>query len=209
VQFAPTTAGAHNATVTITDNAAGSPQVVNLTGSGTTDPLGFKVSGASSKTVQPGQTADFTFSIGGQGFSGSASISCIGAPQGATCNVPATVDVKGTTASTVSVTISTTGPATGTVSLLRRTSAMWAMGIFGLVILPAASRRGRGKLRVLWIVPVLVLLLMSGCGGGNSSSSGGSGGSGQSTPAGTYPISVRAQAQNATTDTVSLTLIVQ
>ncbi len=211
VNFEPQNAGGRSGTLTIEDNAAGGLQSVALSGTGLsiTDPLAFKVSGPSSKSVKAGQTADFTMTIGGQGFSGTAAITCIGAPQGATCNVPASVTVSATSTSTVSVSVTTTGGATGTVQLFRDSTWMWAIGVFGVVMLPNIRRKRRK--RRAGVLGLLLLLGMCGCGGGSSSNSSGGngGGSGESTPSGTYTISVRAQAPQATTDTLTLTLIVQ
>ena len=65
VEFAPSTAAAESATLTFTDNASGSPQVVNLTGTGVapvTTPTTTALS-ASAPTVAGGTSVTFTATV--------------------------------------------------------------------------------------------------------------------------------------------------
>lgn len=65
VEFAPSTAAAESATLTFTDNASGSPQVVNLTGTGVapvTTPTTTALS-ASATTVAGGTSVTFTATV--------------------------------------------------------------------------------------------------------------------------------------------------
>ena len=71
--------------------------------------LGIPPGGSDSATVTAGSTATYTLSIGGAGINGTATLTCTGAPKGATCTVPGTENVSATTASTFNVTVSTAG----------------------------------------------------------------------------------------------------
>jgi hypothetical protein len=207
--FTPTGAGTRSEMLTITDNAAGSPQTVSLSGTGTAAGLGLTVpSGSSdSQTVNAGAPANYTLSIGGQGMSGTATLSCTGAPMGATCSlIPTSVSVSATHSSTFTVTVGTTARSAARLdhgSGRSSTSWMWAFGIFWLMLLPSTSRRKRILTHGAGVIVVAVLfILLSGCGGSSSSPATQTG-----TPAGTYTLTVTATS-GATTQSLPLTLIV-
>jgi len=61
VFFDPTTSGERNGTLTITDDAAGSPHTVTLSGTG--QDFSVALSSSSTATVNPGQTAKYTLSV--------------------------------------------------------------------------------------------------------------------------------------------------
>jgi hypothetical protein len=64
VSFAPLASGARAATVTLTDDAANSPQVINLGGfANAALILGAAPSGSTSATISAGQTAQFNLQI--------------------------------------------------------------------------------------------------------------------------------------------------
>jgi hypothetical protein len=202
VTFSPTMNGTRNGTLTVIDDAANSPQTVSLTGIGTGPNLGLGVApgSSSSQTVSAGGTAKYTLAIGGQGVSGTATLTCSGAPSGATCTVPASENVSGTSASTFPVSVTTT--ARNSALLLRPHSGfgwMWAVGILSFLVLPGSRRARRGKLHLL---PFALLLFLCSCGGGSSSSSS------SGTPVGTYTITVTAT-MGSNQSSTPLTLIVQ
>jgi len=90
VTFFVRTLGGRSASLNFTDNASGSPQSVLLRGSGPD----FVMSAPSpaSLTITAGETA--SYSLGVQplaGFDQTVTITCGGAPAGATCMLPATV----------------------------------------------------------------------------------------------------------------------
>lgn len=95
VTFKPTAGGARNGTLSITDNASGSPQSVTLSGTGTD----FSVSAAPTSRALPGAGASTTFVLTVSpldGFTGTVSLSCSGTPQHATCGFsPASVSISG------------------------------------------------------------------------------------------------------------------
>jgi Cep192 domain 4/NHL repeat len=106
VRFMPTAAGLRTGTLTITDNAADSPQSVALSGTGTD----FSVSASpSSETVKAGKSAGYTLTVTPEsGFTGTVTLGCTGAPSQASCKIsPPSAKLNGSKALTSSVTVST------------------------------------------------------------------------------------------------------
>ncbi len=170
-----------------------------------------------SATVAAGQTATYTLSIGGQGMSGTASLSCTGVPASASCSVPATLAFNATTPTTFTAKVTTTArvsaalprPALGPASPTPA-SWLWTLSL-GMLFVPGTGSPKPSRRRwprYLWLAPLVLLLLTISCGGG--------GGMGNSqpqpqqsgTPAGSYSVIVHANA-NSKTGTTSLTLNVQ
>jgi hypothetical protein len=205
VTFLPQATGARTAAIQITDNASNTPQMISLSGSGTVlgIGLGLPPGGSNSATVPAGQTASYTLSIGGAGMSGSATLTCAGAPQRATCSVPSTVPVGGTAASTFGATVTTTQRAMASVNSHGpiRFSEAWVTILIGIVLVPTTRKRRDSKKRYLGAL-VVALLLLGSCGGGSSSHST------SGTPAGNYNLTVTATL-NSSSETVTLKLGVQ
>lgn len=206
VTFAPTATGSRTGTLTITDNAPDSPQTVAFSGTGENPSLGLSISSGSSSSAKviAGSSANYSLSIGGSGMSGTASLSCTGAPADAVCSVPATEQVSASTASNFMASVTTTAP--GQVAVRPRgfgnTTWVWAFALFGFIFLPRVTPRCT-VLRALSLVPLFVLMLCS-CGGGSSNTTPQHPG----TPAGTYTLTVTATSGN-TTQTQNLILVVQ
>jgi hypothetical protein len=206
VSFTPTANGNRTGTLTITDGAPDSPQTVALSGFGGNPTLGLTIAAGSSSSakVTAGSSATYSLSIGGGGMSGTASLSCIGAPAGAVCSLPATEQVSASTASNFMASVTTTAP--GQVAVRPRgfgnTPWVWAFALFGFIFLPRVTPRCT-VLRALSLVPLFVLMLCS-CGGGGSNTTPQNPG----TPTGTYTLTVTATSGN-TTQTQNLTLVVQ
>jgi hypothetical protein len=199
VTFTPTADGQRTGTLSVADNASNSPQMVSLAGTGTGTGLppglglGVAPGSSSSATVTAGKPANYTLAIGGQGVSGMATLTCTGAPAAATCSVPASENVSGTSASTFTVSVTTTA----------RSSAMvvppglrlgwgWAMGIVAMSLLPSASFRRRLLVRKLRVLPFALLIVLCACGGGSGGSSNPVVSNPTGTPAGTYTLTVTA-----------------
>jgi Abnormal spindle-like microcephaly-assoc'd, ASPM-SPD-2-Hydin/Protein of unknown function (DUF1573)/Beta-propeller repeat len=205
VVFTPSASGARTGTLTVTDNAANSPQSVSLSGTGVTPFVISTQSGASTTaTVSSGGTATFALSLtGATGFNGTVNLACKGAPEYATCSIsPSSVTLApgGTANFTVSVTTSTTQTA-GLKSNPVLFAGLYFVPLFGLVwVLP---RKLRG-------LPLAVLALaaaafsITACGGGGSTSSSPTS---NQTPPGTYSLTVSATSGSATA-TQALTLVV-
>jgi 6-phosphogluconolactonase (cycloisomerase 2 family) len=105
VTFTPMAAGLRTAQLTISNSVA-SPQSVSL--SGTASPFAVTTSSTTS-TVKAGVTAQYALTLTpGAGFSGSVALSCAGAPQAATCVVPAAVQVNSGSPAGFTVMVTTT-----------------------------------------------------------------------------------------------------
>jgi centrosomal CEP192-like protein len=202
--FTPTATGSRSASIRIIDDASNTPQIVTLNGTGATLGFGVPAGGSSSETVPAGQTVSYTLSIGGTGLSGTAGFTCTGAPQGATCKVPPSVNVNGTMASKVNVSVSTTSRTTATMNppgTMRLGGLCLALAL-GLCYVPTARRKRNSTSQ--YFSPILgSLLLIASCGGSSGPKTNPEG-----TPAGTYNLTVTAT-MTQTNETVKLTLIVQ
>jgi Domain of unknown function (DUF1929)/IPT/TIG domain/Glyoxal oxidase N-terminus len=172
--------------------------------------LGLSVASGSSAsaTVVAGQTASYTLSIGGAGVSGTATLSCTGAPMGAKCSLPASEPISSTVPGTFAVSVSTTSRTLGALHPPVSLPVPWVWTIAALGIVSWTGMRGRrwSVHRCVRLAPLLLLLLSVSCGGG--SSTGGQQPNPNGTPAGTYTLTVNATVDSATAST-SLTLIVQ
>jgi len=197
VTFTPTGTGASTATLTVADNAPGSPQNVPLSGTTQSPDFSLAVSGTSSSAnVSAGQTATYDLNIAPLGgLSGTVSITCGGAPSLATCTVsPASVNLSGSAASPITVTVSTTAPS-GVVMRPKPHVGPWVwLWIAALLTALGTSLIGQHNIafrpgRVILVMSLLSLALLAGCGGGGMTGGGGGGGN-PGTPAGTYALTV-------------------
>jgi hypothetical protein len=221
VFFDPTAGGTRTGTLKIADNAGNSPQTVTLTGSG----LDFSMTAgsASSATVSPGQTANYSLAVAPMGgFAASVSLSCSGGPAQSTCGVsPNTIALSGAAAMTAMVTVTTVaagqGPVlpygTGWPMKYRQTPLILAL-VGMLLPIAVALTKWRRDQRFRWTpafaLAVLVCLGMTltSCGGGRNTGGGGGGG----TQAGTYTVTVTgvfSSASTMLTRSAKLTLVVQ
>ena len=232
VTFAPLATGIRTTTLTITDDAANSPQLVTINGTAVTAVTIVAAAGATlSASVSAGQTAQFNLqAMPGAGFRGSLAFACTGAPTAANCSAPNVTLTSGAPAN-FAVTVTTSGSA-GVTPTARRTirsrPSYYATAAILLLMLLAfwfylrQRERGEVSLAALDWKKVLALaclaLVVNGCGGG-----GGNGNSVQqqpppppvTTPAGTYTITVTPSATPAGStksfplSPISLTLIVK
>jgi len=146
---------------------------------------GFSLMTSSSvPTVQPGESASYTITIGQQnGFVGSVTVSCFSPPVvGIQCSVSPSSTSPG---DTVILNVNTTG-SVAAISRGIGNRHLWAISLpagLGLLFLPA-SRPNR---RVLGLLVIVLLLgglgALIACGGGRSSKV-------EATPAGNYTITV-------------------
>jgi hypothetical protein len=212
VVFAPTSTGPRSGSLTVTDDAPNSPQVLQLTGNGVDFTL--TPDGSTSVTISSGQNAVFPLLLASAAnVSGTVAIACTGIPANSTCNVtPANAALGGT--STVSVTVLTgvTSVAAASSSFPAKSHGLlWLAALLPITLL--ALRRHR--LPQLVSAGLLCLLLTaSGCGAGRTiplqggSTSGTPPPSSPVTPAGTYTI-VASATSAGLTRSINLTLIVQ
>jgi hypothetical protein len=222
VTFQPTATGTRSASVTVTDDAANSPQSASLTGVATD----FSLSAATgsncpsggncsvSATVAAGQTATYDLQVGPvNGFTGTVTLGCTDALAKSTCTVsPTSATVNGTTTTAFTVTVTTTassalGPvSTPTTSRPPLQPMLNLRILFVLALLLAvsmvAARHSRRRLLPISVLLIVSLMWIASCGGGGSS---GSGGGNPGTPSGTVTITGTSSGVN---HSVSLNLTV-
>jgi hypothetical protein len=129
-------------------------------------------------TLKAGQTGNVTFTFAPVGgFTGAVSFACSGLPAGVSCNFsPASLTADGSNKQQTSqLTITTSGPNAGTVSMLRLGDGSSHPMLAGSFLLPGAffggflfwqRRKLHGKLGQLFLLAVLVTSMsgMIGCG---------------------------------------------
>ncbi|HEY6766985.1 MAG TPA: hypothetical protein VI386_19675 [Candidatus Sulfotelmatobacter sp.] len=196
ITFTPSAAGAVTGTLVIAGSDPNNPQTISLTGTAVSPGLGLSVAtgGFNSATVAAGSTAKYSLSIGGAGMSGTAFLSCTGAPAAATCNLPATEALSPTQATPFAVSVMTVAPTMGALrqDYFRSSRWLWALSI-GWVVLPAGLSKKRKVRRRLLSLPLLLLMFLCSCGGDPRSARG--------TPAGQYTLTVTAKVGNASEQT--------
>jgi hypothetical protein len=227
VTFAPLASGIRTTTLTITDDAANSPQQVTLNGTATPAVTIVAAAGAAlSASVSAGQMAQFNLqATPGAGFNGALAFACSGMPMGVTCSAPSVTVTNGATVN-FTVTVTTSGSAV-VVPAARRTirsrppsyNAAAMLLLLLLVFGIYQQECGRRKLfagALDWkraAALACLALAMSGCGGGSGSSV-------QPpapliTPSGTYTLMATPSAtpsgstKNLPLSPISLTLVVK
>ena len=211
VTFAPTSAGAITGELSLTDNAPGSPQVLNLSGTGEDFTLGAAANASTSASITAGQTAQYQLTLNSLGgYSGQINLSCTGAPNLANCSVsPASANLAANESAALAISITTTagsrlppwsGPPRGNRPWLPLLALAGAL-VFILV-------RGKTARQPLRLTLALGLALFTAACGSGGNSPGSSPAPQPGTPAGTYTLTIQASA-GSLTHSQKLTLIVQ
>jgi hypothetical protein len=165
VTFTPTAMGARTGTITITDNANGSPRTVPLTGTGSD----FTVTAPASVMVPRGSSQMFNVTVTPvSGFNQAVALTCTGAPVKTTCTLnPTSVTPDGTNPITSQVTVASMGllPSVPTQHLppSNRQIVLFAMGL-ALLTMVFVARRLRTRIGLAGAM--LVVFAVAGCGGG-------------------------------------------
>jgi|SRR5215469_7297657 len=203
VTFTPTATGARSGSLTISDNAPNSPQTVLLTGAGVSQGLGLSIVGGGTalESVAKGATATYSLSIGGAGIGGLASLTCAGAPSGASCISPSSVAFSGSQATTFTVSVKTQSPIASSLEG-QHGFWLWGVAIFGLCLLPTRTNAKQSVRRLVGVLTVAMLLTLCSC-GQDKKASGSTG-----TPAGTYTLTVTARV-GGTSEQIPLMLTVE
>ncbi|MFZ0640689.1 MAG: FG-GAP-like repeat-containing protein [Candidatus Acidiferrales bacterium] len=220
VTFNATSVGSSSGSLTVTDNAAGSPQTVPLLA--TVGDLAIQpAAGAGTTiTVPAGTPAVFSLQLAPNNYSGEVGITCSGTIALGSCSVqPGTITLNGgNTPAGFQVTVtSTAGTAAGLIPSGYARSKLRLVLLLALLVLLAAaatanfrgSAKGQlpvrcGRAAVLLLVGAL-LLASWGCGGGSGN---GSSGGNPSTPLGSYAFTVTASA-NGGSRSLQITVVVQ
>jgi hypothetical protein len=166
VTFAPTVVGARTGTLTVTDNAGGSPHTIPLTGTG----WDFQVTAPPSETGTSPLTFNATMTPLG-GFNQSVAFTCTGAPTGSTCTVASPITAAdGVTAQSVQVTLTRTSSAlpvstpparTPPISMPQLVPLILALLLLFLLLKAKGLRVRLG----LAATAVVLLMALAGCGG--------------------------------------------
>ncbi len=210
VTFTPTTSGSRSGTLAITDTASGSPQVVNLSGTGSDFSL---TTSQSTATVNPGSTATYSVTVSplGGSFSGTVQLACSGAAAQTTCSVAPSSATPGSNATSATVTITTTGSSAQAAPLIRVNQrpacALWlqlqGLGICGMLVTGSKRRKMNRIVLIALVLLACGILFISACAGGT-----GVGQQETGTAPGTYTVNVTGTSGNLQ-HTLQLTLIVQ
>ncbi|HXR96770.1 MAG TPA: choice-of-anchor tandem repeat GloVer-containing protein [Terriglobales bacterium] len=184
VTFTPTATGTSNGTLTVADNAPGTPQTVALSGTGSDLVIAAASGSSTSATVSAGQTATYELALTPiSGLTGTFNLRCTGAPNGALCTPKtASISISGATPIDATVTVSTTARSNFLSPTASFPTQPW-MWLAGLGLLGLASVRLRRKRLAASVFAALCLSIA--CGGGGSSGGGGSF-TNSGTPTGTY-----------------------
>jgi hypothetical protein len=190
VTFSPIFSGPRSETLTVTDDAPNSPQVLNIFANA---PPAFSISSPStalSAAVSAGQSASYALQLApGLDYNGTISFTCTGAPLGATCQAPASVVLNIGAPAAFTVTVSTSGNAMAAPNTASRRSppapvlpgafaAALNVLLFILVLrsyrrwggLPDANGSNASPWKIAYAVAVLMLFIPiifaeNGCGG--------------------------------------------
>ncbi len=192
--FSPLATGIRTTTLTITDNAANSPQFITINGTALAAvTIVTPAGGSTTASLSAGQTAQFNLqAVASAGFNGTLTFACSGAPFGAVCTVPASLSVSNGSAVNFTVSVSTLGAsqlapfARGPSSPSRpRAPFFWIplLAALSALLLSAQSRHGLHRfprgITAAAATALSILLVFSGigCGVGTSAVS-----SSQTTP---------------------------
>jgi pimeloyl-ACP methyl ester carboxylesterase len=227
VTFTPTAGGAASGSLSFSDNAPSSPQTLALTGTGQDFTITSPSGSSTSATVAPGSPASYTLSVGGEGgLSGTVTFTCTGAPSEATCTVSPNAVTAGSSATNVTVTVTTTAASVSaphsrhlppTPPLSRGLRGLWMLALALALTAWTIARRnqlgvGRGRSTIVPLaLGLLLTLALAGCGGGGGGGGGTTTPSNPGTPAGTYTLTVTGSTgsgSSALSHSMTLTLTV-
>ncbi len=201
VTFTPGASGNLFGSITITDNAAGSPQTIALSGVGAAATFAIG-SLSATPSVPAGQTASYAISVTSSGaFSQAVTLSC-SAPATISCEVAPSAVVPSTSptqAATLTVTtaLRAIAPPSSGIKIdpfmsLRHAGATWLVLLAAVLMVLTAATLRRRPLAATFGLAVCLMFALAACSGGNSS------GAPAGTPAGQYTITVSGTAGGVT-----------
>jgi hypothetical protein len=186
--FAPSATGPSSATITLSDDAPNSPQVITVGGSANPAvSAGPAPGGSTTAFVSAGQTAQYQLQLTpGPGYSGTVSLACSGVPLGAACQVPSSVSVANGAVVPFTVMVTTSGAAILPPWIPVRFTPIAGPRVipvlmFALVFLISVknrricesipSARQWARSGVLTAIAFYLAIQVAGCGGGSAPSS--------------------------------------
>jgi hypothetical protein len=185
VTFTPTATGTRTGTLTITDDAANSPQTVGLTGTGTNTPPDFTLSAApTTVTVAQGAVSTpVTITVNPtNGFNSAVALTCAGAPAKSSCALspasitPPTTSALTFTAHAMLVPLPMTKPAPP-LNMLRIVPLF-----FVLMLLFLLRSTQRFRTRLAMVSAIIVCVALAACGGSSYPNN--------NTAKGSYPLTI-------------------
>lgn len=216
VTFTPTAAGLRSGALSFTDNVSGSPQIVALAGTGqgsgsNSVTLAAANGGSLVTSVSPGQTATYYLTLNGDnGFVGTVTLTCGGAPQGAACTANPATTVIGAAAVPVSVTVTTSSgaamPAPPWRPRANPDGLLYGLA-FGLLLAMVGIEIGRRRRAAAGVCALLAFCFAAAACGGNAPAS--SATPLAATPTGTYTLTLTAASGGAAVGQAQMTLVVQ
>jgi hypothetical protein len=211
VTFSPTVSGTRSGSLTLTDDAAGSPQNANLTGSGVDFTL---TSSPGSDTIKAGATANYSLTVSpvGGSFAYAITLACSGAPAGTSCTVTPSTVTPGANPATSTLLIATVASSARLVPAHSSRStpvcAVWmqlqGLGFLGMIVAASSTRLRKLKRLALLALLGMALVSLTACAGGTGVVAVPPAG----TTSGTYTVTVTATS-SALQHSVPLTLTVQ
>jgi hypothetical protein len=211
VIFIPSAAIGSIGAITITDNGAGSPQVILVTGTGIFQ-APFQISSLTATTdVSAGKSASYAISVTSPvGFAQPVALSCT-APSTITCSVSPSIVTPSPTVQpaalvTVSTALRTSAPPSPGIridptSLLRTLGTSSLIGLIAVFLVLTAAILRRRPVTAAFGFAVVLLLASVACGGGAAGVPSG-------TPAGSYQVTISGKS-GATTVSIPVTVNVK
>jgi hypothetical protein len=217
VTFKPSKTGNLSGNISVSYDAAGSPQLVQLSGVGADFSIAASSGSQTTANIQAGASAVYKLNLNPTAtISGLVNLACSGAPANSSCSVsPAQLDLSSGSAQTFTVTVNTTGPQHAQLMPSGSgTQIVMALFPMSLLLLGSAHKKLRREFlrrvsRIGLLLGVVCLACLHiGCGGGGSSSPTSPAPPNNFTPSGTYTLTITAT-QGTAMRNMNLTLQVQ
>ena len=164
ITFTPTSAATFTATLSVADNASGSPQSITVNGTGTAPTTFTIAAGTPTGTASPTTAATYTITVTPQNgsFNSPVTFSASGLPAGYIATFTPPSVTPGSSAASTKLTIQS-----GAVGLARASKiAVPALAFLGVLFWPARRRRRLLGLCAIALASLGAVTALSGCGGG-------------------------------------------
>ena len=172
ITFTPTASDTRIGTLTVSDNAASSPQTESLTGSESDFSL---ASAPGSDTVKAGSAATYSLKVSpvGGSFSSEVTLTCGGLPAVTSCSLSPNAVTPGGSTATSTLSITTTATVAQAEPMRKSRSApvyaVWiqlqAIGLLGMMFATSKHLSKKARALVLLLLVCGAFVFMIGCGG--------------------------------------------